>query len=176
MSKANETQVGGTHYKGTPCPHCGESLEHWDLAWLFRWDNFQYAIIKYVMRWREKAGLQDLEKAQHCLEKYMEVVAAEDPDKFMHYPERQRMEIAKPGDITSAGKLAVIGDELVKPSKLILPEGVDEETARRVLAAGGLRWKCDDVLCPGHHLAQQRDCENDPPGPLAGTHPTPGRA
>ena len=60
---ANDTQIGGTHYKGAKCPHCGESLEHWDLAWLFKWDNFQYSITKYVMRWRTKHGIEDLEKA-----------------------------------------------------------------------------------------------------------------
>lgn len=71
---ANDTQIGGDHYKGAKCPECGTSIEHWDLAWLFKWDNFQYAITKYVMRWRSKHGVEDLRKAQHCLEKYIEVV------------------------------------------------------------------------------------------------------
>jgi len=71
---ANDIQIGGDHYKGASCPNCGTSIEHWDLAWLFRWDNFQYAITKYVMRWRSKHGVEDLRKAQHCLEKYIEVV------------------------------------------------------------------------------------------------------
>lgn len=71
---ANDTQIGGDHYKGATCPNCGTSVEHWDLAWLFRWDNFQYAITKYVMRWRSKHGVEDLRKAQHCLDKYIEVI------------------------------------------------------------------------------------------------------
>ena len=81
---ANDTQIGGTHYKGAKCPHCGESLEHWDLAWLFKWDNFQYAITKYVMRWRTKHGIEDLEKALHCLQKYIEVVAHDDEPEQEH--------------------------------------------------------------------------------------------
>ena len=78
MSDANKTQIGGDHYKGAKCPHCDGSLEHWDLAWLFKWDNFQYAITKYVMRWRSKGGVEDLRKAKHCLEKYIEVVEKEE--------------------------------------------------------------------------------------------------
>ena len=118
MSEANKTQIGGTHYKGSVCPHCGESIEHWDLAWLFRWDNFQYAITKYVMRWREKGGWGDLEKAEHVLAKNLEVV------------QRDSNRMAQPGDLDTAGQPA--------PTKLILPAGVDEVLARRVLAANGI--------------------------------------
>jgi hypothetical protein len=64
---ANNRQVGGSHYKG-------RGLQHWDLVALFEWDYFQGQIIKYVMRWKEKAGLQDLEKGFHVYEKYIEIV------------------------------------------------------------------------------------------------------
>lgn len=67
--RANETQVGGTHYKIM-------SLEHWDLAAMFNWDPFQYQITKYVMRWRDKNGIQDLEKVVHFAQKYVEVEKA----------------------------------------------------------------------------------------------------
>jgi hypothetical protein len=63
---ANARQVGGTHYAAP--------LQHWDLAALLRWDPLQYFITKYVMRWRGKAGLQDLEKAAHGIQKYIELV------------------------------------------------------------------------------------------------------
>ena len=65
--KANDRQVGGTHYKKG-----GE--EHWDRAWRLRYDPFQYIITKWVERWREKGGIQDLEKVRHAIEKYIEVV------------------------------------------------------------------------------------------------------
>jgi hypothetical protein len=39
---------------------------------MFGWDPFQYQITKYVMRWKDKNGIQDLEKAAHFLEKYIE--------------------------------------------------------------------------------------------------------
>lgn len=64
---ANDKQVGGSHYKKG-----GE--EHWDRAWRLRYDPFQYIITKWIERWREKGGIQDLEKAQHALEKYIEIV------------------------------------------------------------------------------------------------------
>lgn len=68
--KANETQVGGGHYKKG-----GE--EHWDRAWRLKYDPFQYIITKWIERWRDKDGLQDLRKAQHAIQKYIEVIEAE---------------------------------------------------------------------------------------------------
>lgn len=64
---ANDTQVGGDHYKKG-----GE--EHWDRAWRLEYDPFQYIITKWVERWREKGGLQDLKKARHAIDKYIEIV------------------------------------------------------------------------------------------------------
>lgn len=71
MGKANDTQVGGSHYKKAG----GE--EHWDRAWRLKYDPFQYIITKWIERWRDKGGIQDLEKAKHAIEKYLEVVRAE---------------------------------------------------------------------------------------------------
>ena len=72
MSKANETQVGGDHYK------MPGAEEHWDRAWRLQWDPFQYQITKYVERWKKKNGVQDLKKARHFLDKYIELVEAAD--------------------------------------------------------------------------------------------------
>jgi hypothetical protein len=67
---ANDTQIGGTHYKNG-----GE--EHWDRAYRLRYDCFQYIITKWIERWRSKGGIQDLEKAEHAIKKYIEVARAE---------------------------------------------------------------------------------------------------
>lgn len=64
---ANDRQVGGEHYKKG-----GE--EHWDRAWRLKYDCFQYIITKWVERWKEKGGIDDLRKAHHAIEKYIEVV------------------------------------------------------------------------------------------------------
>ena len=66
---ANERQVGGSHYGGG-------AQQHWDMVVQHELDYFQGQITKYVMRWKAKNGLQDLEKAQHFLEKYIEEVKA----------------------------------------------------------------------------------------------------
>jgi hypothetical protein len=64
--RANERQVGGDHYKKMP-------IEHWDLVAIFDWDFFQAQITRYMMRWRDKDGLKDLEKMTHVAQKYLEV-------------------------------------------------------------------------------------------------------
>lgn len=65
--KANDRQVGGDHYKK-------HILEHWDTVALFNLDYFQGNAWKYILRWRDKGkGIQDLEKARHYLDKYIEI-------------------------------------------------------------------------------------------------------
>jgi len=70
-TKANDRQVAGNHYG------VGNKLQHWDVALAFDLDYFQGQITKYVMRWKLKhptpeERLEDLKKAQHFLEKYIE--------------------------------------------------------------------------------------------------------
>ena len=73
VSKANERQVAGTHYKGV-------AIQHWDYAAANGLDYFEGQITKYVSRWRKKhptaAGrLDDIQKALHFAEKFAEVTA-----------------------------------------------------------------------------------------------------
>lgn len=68
---ANDRQVGGTHYKQDAG---GE--EHWDRVARLMLDYWQSCITKYVERWKKKNGLEDLKKAQHYLDKYIELVEA----------------------------------------------------------------------------------------------------
>ena len=56
MKDANTRQVGGNHY------HKEGAVQHWDIVAQHNLDYFQGQITKYVMRWRDKNGLQDLEK------------------------------------------------------------------------------------------------------------------
>ena len=71
---ANEKQIAGEHYKEAGhCPHCKGELQHWDMVDMFGLDYFQGQITKYVMRWHRKNGVQDLMKAQHFIEKYIEL-------------------------------------------------------------------------------------------------------
>ena len=72
MAEANDIQIGGDHYKK------GGGEEHWDRAYRLKYDPFQYIITKWVERWRDKGGIQDLEKARHAIDKYIEVATAEE--------------------------------------------------------------------------------------------------
>lgn len=67
---ANDRQVGGTHYKDSA--KGGE--QHWDMMWrLYREAWFVGGVTKYILRYRNKDGLKDLEKARHYLDKLIEL-------------------------------------------------------------------------------------------------------
>ena len=67
MTSANERQIGGDHYKRDG------SLEHWDLIERSGVGYLEGCATKYVARWRKKGGLQDLEKAEHYVQKLIEL-------------------------------------------------------------------------------------------------------
>jgi hypothetical protein len=86
---ANDEQIGGSHYKK------GEGHEeHWDRAWRLKYDPFQYIITKWIERWRDKGGIQDLRKAQHAIAKYIEVVAEDEEHQeeleLKHYVDQDK--------------------------------------------------------------------------------------
>jgi len=64
LGKANDRQVGGNHY--------ASPIQHWDYVIANDLDYFQGAITKYVTRWKDKNGVEDLLKARHFLDKYIE--------------------------------------------------------------------------------------------------------
>jgi hypothetical protein len=86
---ANERQVGGEHYKGAS----KSGVQHWDMAWDFGLDFFQYQITKHLFRWRRKLGVEDLRKAQHYFQKYIEVIQEEQGTNIA--PTISEMEYAK---------------------------------------------------------------------------------
>ena len=73
MSKANEIQIGGAHYR----PDGKDKRQHWDMMYAFNWDYFLSAASKYVDRLgRKDAGHQELRKAKHYLLKRIELSSA----------------------------------------------------------------------------------------------------
>lgn len=66
LQKANETQVGGAHYKGP--------YQHWDLVWDCDMGYFTGQITKYIARHAKKNGLQDVQKAIHFARKLVELL------------------------------------------------------------------------------------------------------
>jgi hypothetical protein len=57
----------------------GAALQHWDIVSMFKLDYFQGCITKYVFRWRDKGGVEDLHKARHYLDKYIELQTQKQP-------------------------------------------------------------------------------------------------
>jgi hypothetical protein len=65
-SIANEKQYGGTHYKKM-------AIEPWDFIAKNNIGYLDGSAIKYLSRWRDKNGIEDLKKAIHFIEKLIEV-------------------------------------------------------------------------------------------------------
>lgn len=65
MTKANEIQHGGTHYKN-------REYQHWDFVCDAELHYLLGCATKYVSRWQDKGGVQDLDKAAHYLDKARE--------------------------------------------------------------------------------------------------------
>jgi hypothetical protein len=66
MTEANQTQIGGDHYKE-------KSIQPWDFIAANSLGYFEGNIVKYVSRWKNKGGVDDLKKARHYLDKLIEL-------------------------------------------------------------------------------------------------------
>ncbi len=66
MSKANDIQVAGDHYKS-------KAIQPWDYIVSNDLGYLEGNVVKYVSRWKDKGGIDDLRKAQHYLAKLIEV-------------------------------------------------------------------------------------------------------
>jgi hypothetical protein len=68
---ANDIQIGGDHYKS-------KAIQPWEAmeAWMSKeaLEGFmQGSAIKYLARWKDKGGVEDLRKARHYLDKLIEL-------------------------------------------------------------------------------------------------------
>jgi hypothetical protein len=64
--RANGQQVGGSHY-------AVKAIQPWDYIIANDLGYLEGNIVKYVSRWKDKGGIEDLKKAQHYLQKLIEV-------------------------------------------------------------------------------------------------------
>ena len=60
-SKALDIQVGGKHYKDL-------AIQPMEYSMLNNLNACQHTAIKYITRYKDKGGLQDLIKAKHCID------------------------------------------------------------------------------------------------------------
>lgn len=67
MRKPEDTQIGGDHYKKKTI-----QPEAYSYANKLGWHEGE--VVKYVTRWQEKGGRQDIEKAIHVLQLLLEKV------------------------------------------------------------------------------------------------------
>lgn len=68
---ADNVQVGGAHYKGSD-----PAIQHWNVVIAHQMGYFEGQITRYLFRWRQKNGIEDLNKAQHYMNKLLEVAQA----------------------------------------------------------------------------------------------------
>lgn len=66
---ANAVQVGGTHYKD-------KTLQPWDAIIIWKMGFLDGNALKYLVRFRDKGGVEDLKKARHYIDKLIEVEGA----------------------------------------------------------------------------------------------------
>lgn len=74
VRSALDTQVGGGHYKAM-------KIQPMEYSMANKLDACQHTAIKYISRFRQKGGIQDLEKAKHCIDMLIEFErkAAQEP-------------------------------------------------------------------------------------------------
>ena len=68
---ANDNQIGGSHYKG-------KAIQPWDYIVANNLGYLEGNVVKYISRWKEKGGIDDLRKVVHYAEKLIEVATKEE--------------------------------------------------------------------------------------------------
>ena len=63
---ANSTQIAGDHYRK-------KAIQPWDYIAANDIGYFEGNAIKYLSRWKEKGGIDDLRKARHYIDKLIEL-------------------------------------------------------------------------------------------------------
>jgi hypothetical protein len=62
---ALDVQIGGSHYKSM-------AIQPMEFSMANKLDACQHTAIKYITRFREKGGIEDLEKAKHAIDMLIE--------------------------------------------------------------------------------------------------------
>jgi hypothetical protein len=70
---ANDTQISGNHYKD-------KTVQPWDYIAANNLGYFEGNVVRYISRWRDKGGVDDLRKAKHYIEKLIELETQVKPE------------------------------------------------------------------------------------------------
>lgn len=66
-SAANQTQIGGNHYTR-------KAIQPWEVIERNGMGFFDGNALKYIMRYQDKGGVEDLKKAAHYIDKLIEIL------------------------------------------------------------------------------------------------------
>lgn len=78
MSDYQKNSLNNTHFEESiervfHPNHYNRGIEMWDYAYSHKLDFFEGNIVKYVTRWKDKNGIEDLKKAKQYLDKLIEL-------------------------------------------------------------------------------------------------------
>ena len=133
MTDANARQVGGNHYRN--------KIQHWDWVASNELDYFQGQITKYVARWKLKGGIQDLEKARHFLDKYIEL---QGKDNTMADVTINVTGVSTNTTVDASGSNSLRYD-VVRPDGTVVQSYDDFSQAKEFLKATDFRYKIVDT-------------------------------
>lgn len=157
-SKANDRQVGGEHYR-----KAGADEQHWDRVHRLSLDYFQAQITKYVERCWDKNGIEDLEKARHFLDKYIELSRAagrkgarqEDEEVLREVIEdlRDKLDfVLSRYVITEDGKFTFLDGETWGCLRGHPLNPALDFTFEGAYGTGRVRWRC--IKCKAHFFTE----------------------
>lgn len=107
MTKPLDKQVGGNHYK---------DLAIQPVEYIFK-NNIGYiegCVIKYVTRWQNKGGLQDLEKAKHFLELLIELQNQKAKDGMLELVQEELKKTKSSTETVRIEKICVDATDLLQ--------------------------------------------------------------
>ena len=80
---SNSRQEGGSHYKD-------KAIQPWDYIVSNNLGYLEGNVVKYVSRYKDKNGIEDLKKAKHYLDKLIETLLKEQHSESYFDTERNR--------------------------------------------------------------------------------------
>ena len=67
MNNLDTPQVGGDHYQK-------HAIQPWEYAEINKLSFLEGNVVKYITRYKDKGGKEDLEKAKHCIDLLLEML------------------------------------------------------------------------------------------------------
>jgi hypothetical protein len=127
---ALDTQIGGGHYKGM-------KIQPMEYSMANGLDACQHTAIKYISRFRDKGGIQDLEKAKHCI------------DMLIEFEQKRAGEMAVQAVVHEISQGGPIAQAMLHPAQ----EETDPYGPRD--AEGWYTWNGDETMRPAGRVEVQ---------------------